>query len=541
MFWATPIAAQAWGRNQEDVMKRAIATSVLPLTLCAYVGHGGPVQARGTQTNPFAVPTVSCIDMLSLNLPDTEIMSATVVSPAGPLPGHCRILAITHGEPGSSVGVEVRMPDSWNGKLLMTTRQGFIGSVAPITNPALSAALVRSYTTVSTDSGHISGNILDASFGLNNRPAEIDFGYRGTHLAKVFAAAATEAYYGNGPVHSYYNGCSSSGRYGIQSAEHYPGDFDGIIAGAPVVDMSGTVIDYNWIAQAMLAAPLPTSKLPVVFNAVMAACDGIDGLVDGLIDDPRKCNFDVNALLCTAGDAPDCLTAPQVGTLEKIYGGAFNSAGEQLFPGFAFGGELPDPVGRQGWDVYITSNPPAGAAFQDQYLKYLAFDVDDPNIDWRTFDFDVDPPRMATMHEIIDPIQGDLTAFADAGGKMIIYQGWGDISQSPYSTLRYYLGLRRHKGRRAVEEYARLFLAPGMYHCGGGIGPNTFDALTTLEQWVEQGQAPASIVATKTSGPGTNRSRPLCPFPQHAVYQGTGSIDEAVNFACKGAPLGVNN
>jgi feruloyl esterase len=304
--------------------------------------------------------------------------------------------------------------------------------------------------------------------------------------------------------------------------------------------MSGTMIDNNWIGQALVAAPLPAAKLAVLSTAVMAACDGIDGLVDGLIDDPRNCHFDVNTLQCADGDASDCLTAPQIATLQKIYGGAFNSVGVQLFPGYAFGGELPDPVGGQGWDLYITRTPPLDVVLQDSYLRYLAFDVDDPTFDWHTFNFDLDPPRMATMHAIIDPVQDDLSAFAEAGGKMIIYQGWGDISESPYRTLQYYLGLRRHKGRRPVEEFARLFMAPGMYHCGGGIGPNTFDALTVLEQWVEQGQAPSSIIATKTSGPGTNRSRPLCPFPQHAVYKGSGSIDDAANFTCVGAPLGVD-
>ena len=518
-------------------MKRPLATTVLASLLCAYAGPQERLHGAVHEASSLAAGIAICSDMLSLNIPNTEITSALVVAAAGAVPAHCRVVAVTHGEPGSNVGVDVRMPDSWNGKLLMTTRQGFMGSLVPVGNAAVTVALSRNYATVSTDGGHTSLSIQDASFGLNNRPAEIDFGHRGTHLAKLFAEAVTNAYYSIGPVHSYYNGCSSSGRYAIQSAEHYPGDFDGIIAGAPVLDMSGTMIDYNWIAQAMAEAPLPASKLPLVSNSVMAACDAIDGLVDGLIDDPRDCHFDVNTLLCAAGDAADCLTAPQVTTLQKIYAGAFNSVGDQLFPGYAFGGELPDPVGNQGWDAYITGS--LGVVLQDQYLKYLAFEVDDPAFDWRTFSFDFDPPRMTTMHEIIDPVRNDLSAFADAGGKMIIYQGWGDISQSPYRTIQYYQGLRRHSGRRPVEQYARLFMAPGMYHCGGGIGPNTFDALTALERWVEQGEAPASIIATKTAGPGTNRSRPLCPFPQHAVYNGTGSIDDAASFVCRGARLGV--
>jgi feruloyl esterase len=485
----------------------------------------------------------NCGAMLSLSIPNTEILSATVVPAFGPLAAHCWVIGVTHGEPGSNVGFDVRLPAEWNRKMLFTTRQGFIGSLAPLFNAAVFSGLLRNYATVSTDGGHQGANILDASFGLDNRPAEIDFGYRGTHLTKLAASAVMAGYYGSAPVHSYYEGCSSSGRYGVQSAEHYPGDFDGIIAGSPVIDMSGTITDAVYIEQAMLTAPLPASKLPVIWNAVTAECDGIDGLVDGLIDDPRRCHFDVNRLLCSAGDAPDCLTAPEIGTLEKIYTGAFNSAGQQLFPGFAFGGELPDPDNSNGWDAYITGSdsfPALDILLADQYLRYLAFDPDQPNFDWTTFNFDLDPPAMEPMHQIIDPVQDDLRAFGNAGGKMIMYQGWGDISQSPYRTIQYYQGLRRHVGRRPVEDYARLFMAPGMYHCGGGIGPNDFDALTAIEQWVEQGKAPSHIIASHNGGIGTDRTRPLCPYPQHAKYKGSGSINDAANFTCQGALIGSN-
>lgn len=492
--------------------------------------------------------STSCQSMLSLSIPETELASATVVAETATFPAHCRVVGVTHGEPGSNVGVEVRLPEIWNGKLLFTTRQGYIGAFPPVGNAVVTIGLARHYAIVTTDSGHASSSILDASFGLNNRPAEIDFGYRAVHLAKVVGSTIIAAFYGSGPVHSYYNGCSSSGRYAIQSAERYPEDFDGIIAGSPVLDNSGLAIGFNWNMQATLAAPIPTEKLPMIWNAVTAACDGIDGLVDGLIDDPRKCQFDLNTLLCKGGDAPDCLTTEQIATLGKIYAGPSRSAtaeedpGEQIYPGFAFGGELPDPVGQQGWDFYVTGvngAVPLQLTLMDQYLRYLAFEVDDPTFDWRTFNFDTDPQRMEFMHEIIDPVQDDLRPFADAGGKMIIYQGWGDIAQSPFRTIEYYQGLRRHVGRRNVEDYARLFMAPGMYHCGGGIGPNRFDALTAIEQWVEGGLAPSSILASHTAGPGVNRTRPLCPYPQHAVYKGTGSIDDAANFACMGPPVGT--
>jgi feruloyl esterase len=493
----------------------------------------------------FAPTATTCEAMLSVSIPHTELISAGSVAQTATVPAHCRVTAVTHGEPGSNVGVEVRLPDVWNGKLLFTTRQGYMGAFPAVSNAAITQALGRNYAVVTTDGGHSSGSITDATFGLNNRPAEIDFGYRGVHLAKDAGAALMAAYYGSGPAHSYYNGCSSSGRYALQAAEHYPDDFDGIIAGAPVVDLAGLDIGFNWNMQAMLAAPIPASKLPLIAAAVTATCDGQDGLVDGLIDDPRNCHFDPNSLTCPDGDAPTCLTAAQVSTLQKIYAGPSRSAtapedaGEQIYPGFAVGGEYPD--GLQGWDVYVTGSAPVQLTLQDQFFRYLAFDPDQPNFDWRTFNFDTDPPRTAVMHEILDVVQDDLSTFAATGGKLIIYQGWGDIAQSPYRTIRYYEGLRRHQGRRNVEDSARLFMAPGMNHCLGGVGPNTFDALTALERWVEAGEAPASIIAAHVAGPGQNRTRPLCPYPQHAVYKGTGSIDDAANFACVGPPVGTRH
>src|SRR5262249_31887163 len=269
--------------------------------------------------------------------------------------------------------------------------------------------------------------------------------------------------------------CSSAGRYGLQSAQHYPTDFDGIIAGAPVPELTGACISFTWDMQATLVTPIPESKLSVLGAAVHAACDAIDGLADGLIDDPRSCNFDVNTLQCSAGDAPDCFTAEQIDTLQKLYGGPKDSSGNQIYPGLPFGGETPDPVGKNGWDFYITgvgSTPPTDVALQDQFLKYLAFDVDDPNFDWRTFNFDTDPQRITTMHEILDPsFEENLHNFQEAGGKVIIYQGWSDVVTTPFRTIEYYERLRANQGRRQLENSVRLFMAPGMYHCIGGEGP----------------------------------------------------------------------
>src|SRR5262249_25013716 len=231
-------------------------------------------------------------------------------------------------------------------------------------------------------------------------------------------------------------------------------------------------------------------------------------------------------------------------TLQKLYGGPKDSSGNQIYPGLAFGGETPDPVGKNGWDAFITgigSNPPSDLSLQDQFLQYLAFDVDDPNFDLRAFNFDTDPQRLETMPEILDPsFEENLHNVQDARGKMIIYQGWSDVASTPFRTIAYYDRLRAGQGRRRLENSVRLFMAPGMHHCIGGEGPtpSTSDTLTALEQWVEGDQAPSSILASHTAGPGVNRTRPLCPFPQHDLYKGTGSIDDAANFECSGPPVG---
>jgi feruloyl esterase len=498
---------------------------------------------------PIVCSADTCTALLSFSLSDTQITSATVVAAAGAVPEYCRV----RGTITSTVGFEVRMPTvDWNIKLMFFGNAGYAGRIP---TAAQNIGLSLGYATAATDTGHTSPNKNDATWALNNRQGEIDFGYRAVHVSTLAAQSIIAAFYGASPSFSYFYGCSTGGRQALEEAQRFPNDYNGIIACAPALDTTGSTIGFTWNMQALLlplGAALPASKLPMIGATVVNACDAIDGLVDGLIDDPRKCDFDPVVLQCTGDDAPDCLTAPQVQALRQVYAGPTTSDGKQLQPGFPPGGEGPassrisNPQmfgingNSIGWEQDIAgtlASPPIQFILQDGYLRYLGFEVDDPSFDWSTFNFDVDPARLEFMGEIFNATNLDLSAFAANGGKLLIYHGWSDGLISPLRVIEYYKAIQRGLGRKATEQFARLFMAPGMFHGNGGPGPNSFSAITVLENWVERGQPPDSIVASHADGQGViDRTRPLCPYPQVARYIGTGSIDAAENFRCVGPP-----
>jgi len=339
----------------------------------------------------------------------------------------------------------------------------------------------------------------------------------------VKAKAVVSEFYGSAPRLSYWNGCSTGGRQGLKLAQMFPNDYDGIIAGAPA---NRTAISL-WIADAVLKEPasyIPPSKYPVIHQAAVVACDGRDGVKDGLIDDPTKCDFDPKVLLCKAGDGPSCLTAPQVTAAKKIYSPAVNPrTGKELFSSLVPGTEL-------GWGVQALGPEPS-ANIYDQY-RYVAFK--DPNWDWKTFNFDSDLERSDTPENLImngtDP---NMKPFFSHGGKLLMYHGWSDPNVPTLNTIKYYKAVVENLGGASkASSNVRLFLEPGMGHCGGGEGPNVFDKMAALEQWVEHGKAPDTMIASHSTDGKVDRTRPLCPYPQVAKYKGTGSIDEAANFAC---------
>ena len=478
-------------------------------------------------------PAQNCSSLTALVIPNTQITSAVLVPAGDGLPEFCNVL----GRIDPAVNFEIALPTVWNQKLYFAGNGGFAGSLLDSLTVDPGAALQREYAVAFTDTGH-EGDGLDASWALDNRPAEQDYGYRAVHVTTVVAKNVIAHYYGEVAHLSYFDGCSKGGQQALREAEQYPEDFDGIAAGAPALDFTGLMIAANWNMQALHATStssvIPPEKVPVIGNAVLASCDAADGLVDGLIDDPRNCSFDPETLRCPHGDGPSCLTEKQVRALEKIYAGPTNSQGLHLFPGFPLGGESVE------WDFWLINTPDSTSLdyiFQDQFFRYLAFQVDDPDFDWSHFNFDSDPPRTRFMAGILNATDTDLSRFQRSGGKLLLYHGWSDPIIAATRTIDYYEDVQRELGRRRTRKFARLFLAPGLSHCGGGTGPGYFDYFTALENWVEQGVAPESIVAWHFAddGSGIDRTRPLCPYPQVARYEGHGSIDDAANFRCVGA------
>jgi feruloyl esterase len=492
--------------------------------------------------SPSSAFAASCESLAKLALKGTAITKVEVVAPGtfqppdGPPRGRnpftalgefCRVVATLTPTSDSDIKVEVWLPASagrspganvWNGKFQAVGNGGWAGVIS---YAEMADALRGGYATASTDTGHVGGR---GTFALGHPEKLVDFAWRSEHEMTVVAKKVVEAFYDSGPKLSYWNGCSTGGRQGLKLAQMFPEDYDGVIAGAPA---NRTAISL-WVADAVLRDParyIPAAKYPVIHQAAVAACDAGDGLKDGLIDDPRQCRFDPAVLLCKEGDGPSCLTGPQVAAARQIYSNAVNPrTRKELFSSFVPGSEL-------GWGAQA-AGPDVQAMTYDQY-RYVVFK--DPNWDWKTFDFDKDVVKGDQPENLImNATNPDMQAFFSRGGKLIMYHGWSDPLVPPVNTIKYYDQVVAHMGGAAkASEHVRLFMAPGMGHCAGGEGPDRFDKVKALEDWVERGQAPARFEASHSVNGRVDRTRPLCPYPQVARYSGTGSIDDAANFSCK--------
>ena len=447
------------------------------------------------------------------------------------LPAHCRVAATLRPTADSSIEIEVWLPaENWNGKFQAVGNGGWAGSIG---YAAMALALQDGYATASTDTGH-KGGVGDAQWAIGHPEKLVDFAHRAVHEMTVKAKALINAYYGRAPRFSYWNGCSTGGRQGLMAAQKYPEDFDGIVAGAPANFQTHM---HAWdlaVSAPVLKDPasvVPVAKLRLVNEAVINACDARDGVADGIITDPRKCTFDVAALQCKAGDAQDCLTAPQVAAVKRVYEPARTSAGQVVFPGKAYGAEVPAEPGGPlpgGFVPYVGGGqaPPISAgSFQIAYA--------DPKWDPRSFELDRDLKVVnEKVGSIVNAVDPDLRAFKARGGKLLIYHGWNDTAISPGNAIDYYTSVQKRMGGRQ-DDFIRLFMAPGMEHCRGGVGPNQANWMAALERWRESGDEPERITASRVTNNRVEMTRPLCPYPQVAVYKGTGSTNDAENFVCK--------
>lgn len=438
------------------------------------------------------------------------------------LPEFCRVAATLKPTSDSEIKIEVWMPaaGSWNEDLQSVGNGAWGGSIG---YTAMASALAAGYASASTDTGH-AGN--SATFVGGHPEKLIDFAWRAVHEMTVSSKAIIAAYYGKAPAHSYWNGCSTGGRQALAEAQRFPGDYDGIIAGAPAIYATHLQGQQVWITEVVHkneASYIPPAKYVLIHDAALEACDALDGVKDRVIENPTSCHFDPGVLACKDGDAPSCLTAPQVGAARQIYAGPKNSRRQSLFPGLEPGSEM-------GW---ATLSGPKPMALADETYKYLVFQ--DPSWNYLTFNPERDMARAdkdigATMNST-DP---DLKPFFAHGGKLLMYHGWADPGIAPRNSVNYYEKVVKTVGGEAKSNGSiRLFMVPGMGHCRGGDGTDHFDAMAALHQWVEETKPPDRIVAAHVTKGATDRTRPLCPYPQTAHYKGSGSTDEAANFACK--------
>jgi feruloyl esterase len=471
---------------------------------------------------------------------DVVELTATAMPASGTSPAFCRVEGVIAPE----IAFEVSLPERWNGRFYMIGNGGHAGEA--LDNPGRvaqrNAALAIGFAFAQTNTGHSASEEPGASFVLSDPQKAIDYAYRAVHVTAVTAKSITADYYGRPADRSYWNSCSNGGRQGLIEAQRYPEDFDGIVANAPWVDQTGFTVGALWNQRALTETPVTAAKMALVAERVMAVCDAVDGLGDGLIDDPRACDFDParDVPQCSAGgDSDACLTPAQAEAVAKVYAGV-TSDGEPYFPGFMPGSEavttgLFGGGSGSGWMNVIVPAAPGGASadfgLADNTMKYLVFTPPDPDWDFREFDFDRDIPMLEAWGALANAKDPDLSKFRARGGKVIMTYGWADAILQPMMGVNYY--------ERAVEEngpdtpdFFRLFMVPGMAHCGGGIGPDSHDAVTAIIDWVEAGEAPDAIVASKVVDGEVTRSRPLCPYPQVARYRGQGSIDDAANFSC---------
>jgi feruloyl esterase len=483
--------------------------------------------------NPAAGAT--CESLASLALPNAAITASESITagafappaagrgaaPITGLPSFCRVVAKLTPTADSDITIEVWLPAAgWNGKFQAVGNGGWAGS---INYAAMADALKRGYVASSTDSGHQGAG----GPWMRNVQKLIDFGYRSVHEIAIKGKAITEAFYGNQPKLSYFNGCSGGGRQGLIAAQRFPDDFDGIVAGAPALNTTGRAAFAMWIAQNLHkdeARFIPPAKYPAIHDAVLQACDMLDGVKDRVIENPKACRFDPKVLQCKGEDAATCLTAPQVEAARTMYAPLVNPVTKkEIFPGLAYGSEL-------GWSTFGGPRPFGIGA---EMFEHMVFN--DPDWDFKTLNFDTHMDLVDKIENgVINARDPNLKPFAAAGGKLIQYHGWADPQISAGSSVLYYESVTAAMGGAAqVGSYYRLFMVPGMNHCGGGDGTATFDMLTALEQWVEGGKAPDRIPASRMANGKVDRTRPLCPYPQQATYRGSGSTDEAESFVCK--------
>jgi feruloyl esterase len=492
---------------------------------------------------PAAAQGTTCTALTGLTIDKVTIAAATAV-PAGPfavpgagantppvqLPEFCRVVAVAKPSSDSNINMEIWIPpgSAWNGKFLGVGANAFLGQIS---YDAMAGALARGYATAATDTGHVGGEL---KFAQGHPEKIIDWGHRAMHVTAETAKLVVRNQTGRWPARSYFSGCDSGGHQALKEAQAYPHDYDGIIAGVPAANRTNEIIGYlgTWLAthDASGKSLLPQPKIQLLAQSVVKACDADDGITDGVIDDPRRCKFEPAMLKCTGAETDACFTQEQVDAANKVYAGTHNPrTGELIFRGWPKGSESLGANPVQGWGGLVNIPEPRRVEF----FRYFVFD--DPNWNYRSFDFDKDVAFTREKVGFIDAIDADMRPFQAKGSKLIMYTGWVDPILPAEDIVDYYERVSKTMGARTVDEFMRFYLVPGFSHCRGGPGTDVFDMLPALEAWVEKGVAPKEVMASRIEKGATVRTRPLCPYPQVARWSGKGSTDDAASFACRAA------
>jgi feruloyl esterase len=526
-------------------MKKAASRVAVPLAF-AFI-----LLATQPAITADPAPDKACAALAQLSTERFKVETSEWVQANATMPEHCLFRVMLDARASGleamsyGTGIELRLPLNWNGRLLFQGGGGLNG----VLNAAVGrvgegpSALQRGFAVVSTDSGHRARNSTDARFGTDQQ-AKLDFGYQAVDRTTREAKALLQRYYGRAPQYTYFMGCSTGGREGMMAAQRSPLLFDGIVSGDAPFNFTRLTMNQVFSVQTItriapkgadgkpdLSAAFTDSQLKGVADAVLGKCDALDGLKDGMINDFRACKFDPAEQVCDAAKDPRgaaCMTKTQADALRTVMNGAKNSRGESLYGSTPYDTGIAAPAWRS---IHLGSNgrPPGNASLGRDSLTQFSMTPAAPDFDILKFDFDKDVARTFETAAISDAVATLHSSFAGHGGKLILYHGMSDQGMYTNSLTSWYEQITP-RDAQGPQSWARLFVVPGMLHCGGGQATDRFDMLQAIQNWVEQGQAPEQVIASGAAFPG--RTRPLCPYPKVARYQ-SGNTEDAASFACR--------
>lgn len=476
-------------------------------------------------------PAVACTSLRALTGFEFSIITATLIPASGDSAEFCRVQGLIQPE----IRFEVSLPTSWHGRLLVSGNGGYAGDdlTSPGRQRTRDIVITAGFVHAHTNTGHDAAGEDLGAFAMNSQKL-VDYAFRAIHVTTLSAKRLASAYYGVAPRRSYFIGCSTGGRQALMSAQRFPEDFDGIYAGAPVLDFVLSMTNYVYRLQSMPETPISSAKLRRAGEVIYERCDALDGVRDGLLEDPRTCDFEPAKHLtkCAPNASSDCFTEGEIAFLQRLYSDQFIS-GQRIFPGWPVGIEVPGRDGRIGWDYWLVREnaAPRSEVFAEAFFRYLALPRKDPNLRYNQIDLAAVFPQLGPIRETLNATDPDLSAFRDRGGKLLMWFGWADESLNPNMGVEYYESVVATMGAN-TPDFFRLFMMPGVFHCGRGPGCDTAPRLAALIRWVERGEAPEKIVASRGLSETMTRTRPLCPYPQIARYKGSGSTDDEANFVC---------